>query len=270
MSGMAWFRMYGEMIDDPKIGSLTDSEFRTWVELLCCACKYSNGGDTGLTSQQLTWSLRRNIDSTLQRLFDENLIAESDKKTIVIKNWEKRQFKSDSSKKRVDKCRKNKKKKVCNGDVTLQKRYSNALDTDTDTDTDTDKNKKNKQKKGALFRSDEQKENVFEIFNFWASTLNHEKAKLDSKRAKKIIAALELDFSVEDLKLVPLGCKRSAYHMGTNDENKVHDGILCIYRDAEQIEKFINLAKSPGVTKQQNYSKSHLPQPTHRIDYERT
>src|SRR5690606_38792020 len=61
-------------------------------------------------------------------------------------NWEKRQFKSDSSAERVARDRA-KKKTPSNGDVTLQKRRSNALDTDTDTDTD---NKKTNKKENAL------------------------------------------------------------------------------------------------------------------------
>jgi len=42
--GMPWFRMYHEMIDDPKIGTLDNDEFRLWVEILCLACKSGNGG----------------------------------------------------------------------------------------------------------------------------------------------------------------------------------------------------------------------------------
>jgi hypothetical protein len=48
-------------------------------------------------------------------------------------NWDKRQFKSDSSAPRVAKHRANK-KAASNADVTLPQRQSNALDTDTDTD----------------------------------------------------------------------------------------------------------------------------------------
>lgn len=48
-----------------------------------------------------------------------------------LMNWEKRQFKSDSSAARVSKHRE-RKKAQSNGDVTLQKRRCNALDTDTD------------------------------------------------------------------------------------------------------------------------------------------
>jgi hypothetical protein len=58
-------------------------------------------------------------------------------KSFNLLNWEKRQFASDSSNTRVAKHRalqKEKQESQSNGDVTLQKRQSNALDTDTDTD----------------------------------------------------------------------------------------------------------------------------------------
>jgi hypothetical protein len=36
------------------------------------------------------------------------------------------------------------------------------------------------------------------------------------------------------------GCKASAWHMGENDRHKKFDSLGLIFRDAEQIEKFIS------------------------------
>src|SRR5690606_38509119 len=54
---------------------------------------------------------------------------------LNLLNWDKRQFKSDSSAERVAKHRAEKKAKG-SSDVTLQVTQANALDTDTDTDTE--------------------------------------------------------------------------------------------------------------------------------------
>jgi len=146
MSGMPWFRMYSEMVDDPKVGKLPDAEFRLWVELLCLACSCGENGDTGMTVDDLNWKLRRNVSETLLKLEYNKLIIThetNERKTIGIKNWEKRQFPSDKSTGRVRKYRENKQIINVSRNVTetLQKRNCNGVDTDTDTDTDTDINK---------------------------------------------------------------------------------------------------------------------------------
>jgi len=134
--GMMWFRMYHEMIEDPKIGTLTDAQFRLWVELLCLACCEGNCGDTGMNEEELNWKLRRNVSETLHVLFQRNLIEHAEykkgHKTIKIKNWEKRQYTSDNSTDRVRKYREKQKKKEGNVSETLQKQECNVIDTDTD------------------------------------------------------------------------------------------------------------------------------------------
>jgi len=107
--GMPWFRMYGSMIDDPKIGTLTDGQFRLWVEILCLACQAGNHGDTNLSVSEVEWKLRRNVSETLQKLLQVGIVTLqkrfNGKETIVVSKWEKRQFQSDSSTERVKKYR---------------------------------------------------------------------------------------------------------------------------------------------------------------------
>jgi len=107
--GMPWFRMYHEMIDDPKIGILDNDEFRLWVEILCLACKSGNGGNTNLTVTETAWKLRRNVDVTLKKLLSNGLVTfqkRSDgEKTIFVPKWKTRQYQSDSSTERVRKHR---------------------------------------------------------------------------------------------------------------------------------------------------------------------
>jgi hypothetical protein len=62
-------------------------------------------------------------------------MLENDLGCYHVANWSRRQFKSDSPNERVKRYR----ERQTDNDVTLQKRYSNVLESDTDTDTDTDK-----------------------------------------------------------------------------------------------------------------------------------
>lgn len=139
MAGMPWFRLYAEMIDDPKIGRLNDAQFRLWIEILCLACK-GEDGNTLQTIDDINWSLRRNVTETLHDLLHETLVKLDDKKRVYVANWEKRQFISDNSTERVRKYRENKKKTKRNVTETLQKRKCNAVEQNR-TDTDTDKNR---------------------------------------------------------------------------------------------------------------------------------
>lgn len=121
---MEWFRMYSDMPNDPKVGTLTDEEFRTWVELLCLAGKEGNCGSTGVTKEQAIWVLRRNILCNVSSLFQRGLIHyENGTEKIVISKWTKRQMPSDNSTARV---RKHRKKKKGNVSETLQERGCNA------------------------------------------------------------------------------------------------------------------------------------------------
>jgi len=126
---MDWFRMYKDMPSDPKVGTLTDAQFRTWVELLCVACKEEDHGNTKLTDADINWALRRNVSETLQELLHRKLIAKNTQGEYFIVKWDKCQYKSDSSTKRVQKFR-NKNNNITKRNVseTLQERYCNGLE----------------------------------------------------------------------------------------------------------------------------------------------
>lgn len=110
---MKWFRMYGEMTDDPKIGILNDAEFRTWVELLCLACREEKNGVTSATIQNANWLLRRDVTVTVNVLIERKLIHENRGSFITITKWDDRQKSSDTSRLRMRKLREKK-----SGDVT--------------------------------------------------------------------------------------------------------------------------------------------------------
>lgn len=127
---MDWCRLYGEMLDDPKVGTLDDAGFRTWVELLMVATKADAGGNTKLTADEssINWALRRNASVTLQVLLQRELVTLNAAGEIVITEWEKRQMKSDSSAERVAKHRANQRLSTTNVTGTLQERDGNGLE----------------------------------------------------------------------------------------------------------------------------------------------
>lgn len=85
------------------------------------------------------------------------------------------------------------------------------------------------------------------VFNHWKTVLNHPRAILDKKRKKVIEDRLRDGFTVEDLLQVPLGVKNSPWHMGDNPRNIVYDSITLIYRDADQVEKFMASSKKKPI-----------------------
>lgn len=81
-----------------------------------------------------------------------------------------------------------------------------------------------------------------QIFEHWQKTMNHPQAKLDDKRKRVIVKALELGFDVSQLKLAISGCKNTPFNMGKNDRNQVYDDITLVLRDAGHIERFMSNA----------------------------
>jgi DnaD/phage-associated family protein len=150
-NGLPWFRVYSELLDDKKIKRIVRSTninkatvIGTWICLLALASESGERGrltisedipyklddledETGLDHEMLMTILNQFIRMGM-------IVTGGVDQAYEITNWNRRQFKSDSSAERVREFR-NKQ------DETLQKRYSNALDTDTDTDTESDTDK---------------------------------------------------------------------------------------------------------------------------------
>lgn len=82
---------------------------------------------------------------------------------------------------------------------------------------------------------------VLKLFHLWREVYNHPRALLDPKRKKKIQAALKIGYSVAELEKAIRGYKFSKFHMGENDRNTPYDGLDVILRDAEHIDRGIQL-----------------------------
>lgn len=100
-----WFRMYSEVLNDPKVQKLPTDLFKIWVNTLCVAC--NNNGTLHETLEDVSFALRLPLHET-KNAFSElekvGLLVTCDE-TFQIHNWKKRQYKSDNSTIRVKKHR---------------------------------------------------------------------------------------------------------------------------------------------------------------------
>ena len=110
---MEWFRVYSEMLNDPKLDDFTDAQIGIWIKLLCLANLQTQRGYIEIKTIKksamyaLAALLRTRTDrlGTALRLFsDRNMTTydlEGKEGYVAITNWHKRQFKSDDVAKRV-------------------------------------------------------------------------------------------------------------------------------------------------------------------------
>lgn len=83
---------------------------------------------------------------------------------------------------------------------------------------------------------------VERIFDHWRSAMGHAKARLDDARRKRIRAAMKFGYSEADCIAAIDGCRSSPFHMGQNDRGTRYDALDLIFRNADQIDKFIAMA----------------------------
>lgn len=124
-----WFRVYEDMVDDPKVQRLPAPLFKTLVNLWCLAS--SHGGALPAVSD-IAFKLRVSeaaAAKAIRELIGAGLIDEFED-CYRPHNWNGRQFKSDSSTTRVQKHRNAKR----NADETL---HGTPPETETDTETET-------------------------------------------------------------------------------------------------------------------------------------
>ncbi len=91
-------------------------------------------------------------------------------------------------------------------------------------------------------------DDVRRVFEHWRTKLGHERAVLDDKRRRKIIAALKSHGLETALRAID-GCAASDFHMGRDERSggKRYDDLELILRNASKIESFAALApKAPA------------------------
>lgn len=126
---MRWFRLYDEVLNDPKVQKLSGETFKLWINVLCIASKH---GGVLPNLDDLAFQLRLPIlvcKTEIDTLKAAGLI-DGDKR-LKPHGWEKRQYKSDTSTERVKRFR---------------ERSSNVAVTVDETGPDTDTEQKQIQK----------------------------------------------------------------------------------------------------------------------------
>ena len=73
----------------------------------------------------------------------------------------------------------------------------------------------------------------------------HPRAKGDKKGRAKIADRLKDKFTVADLQQAIDGNHRSPWHCGQNPSGDHHNKVVTIFRDADQVNKFIEIAERP-------------------------
>src|SRR5687768_3126602 len=114
---MKWFRLYHDLVDDPKVQKLPGDTFKFWINLLCLASRSPERGLVHLNAGDLAFSLRMDDDTVsamLDDLVKRELLHQAED-TLEIHNWEGRQYDSDSS---ADRVRKHREQKKRDGNVT--------------------------------------------------------------------------------------------------------------------------------------------------------
>lgn len=117
-----WFRMYDEILDDPKVQKLAPGTFKMWVNVLAlcsrCGGRLPPVSDCAFAFRETEAS----VSSAFHALQEAGLLVTVDE-TFQPRNWRKRQYKSDTSTERVR---------------SFRKRSRNVTETAPDTETDTD------------------------------------------------------------------------------------------------------------------------------------
>lgn len=206
-----WFRLYDEMLDDPKAQRLPPQDFKIWINLLCLASR--NDGKLPCISD-IAFALRiseNDAVTMVERLHIAGLIDKRnggpDGFRYSPHGWERRQYKSDNSADRVKKHRE-KRNSECNVSCNVTE---TPPDTETDTETETDKRD---------MSSDDDRVSVKDIVEAWnelaeAKGLAKVVRVTDSRR-KQIQARIK-EYEPDDWSKALTAIYKSKFLCGEND-----------------------------------------------------
>lgn len=86
---------------------------------------------------------------------------------------------------------------------------------------------------------------IQQIFLFWQKTFEHRQAKLDKKRKSIIQKALKAGYTIAQLCEAITGCSLTPHNLGYNERGQRYDGLGVIFRDADNIDRFIHNCHNP-------------------------
>ena len=137
---MKWFRLYPDLLRDPRVQGLRPVMFKHWINLLCLANENTPRGILpDVRTMALALHLRADRCHNVVRTLTRRGLFDVTTEGLKPHNWDKFQYKSDTSTERV-------------------KRFRNVTvtppDTDTDTDTETEGGVSNDQRSTAPRRTE--------------------------------------------------------------------------------------------------------------------
>lgn len=206
-----WFRLYDEMLDDPKAQRLPPQDFKIWINLLCLASR--NDGKLPCISD-IAFALRiseNDAVTMVERLHIAGLIDKRnggpDGFRYFPHGWEKRQYKSDNSADRVKKHRE-KRNSECNVSCNVTE---TPPDTETDTDTEADKKDMSSDDDGVSVKD------IVEAWNELAEAKGLAKVvRVTDSRRKQIQARIK-EYEPDDWSKALTAIYKSKFLCGEND-----------------------------------------------------
>lgn len=81
---------------------------------------------------------------------------------------------------------------------------------------------------------------VLEVFEYWKDRMGKKRAILDKNRHRDLAWGIAL-YNAEQCKQAIDGCATSEWHMGKNRNKTAYNDITLIFRDAEHVERFLDL-----------------------------
>ena len=202
-----WFRLYSEVLDDPKVQKLDPASFKHWINLLCLA---SRSDGVLPPADDIAFALRIDaiaLGSLLDRLLIAGLIdvvkGGPHGSRIAIHGWRKRQYKSDSSSERVKRFR---------------QRSQPVSETPPESETESEsENPPDPPAGGAARGRDLKPEHVVGIWNELAARHGLPPiARLTAGRKRKLRARLA-EHSAEEFKAAIQALDRSPFLHGRNE-----------------------------------------------------
>lgn len=304
---MQWGRLYAEIVDDYKVQQLNDKQFRFWINCLaltianngvlppleevsfklrisCNKCAYcvtsqSRHSDVTTLSQERHNAVTCDKCVTLiNQLLAYGLLVEDP--ILRPHNWDKRQFRNDTSAERTKAYRERLKQKElilkaskCDvtSDVTVTPSEYRVQSTYIKTPLppfskgetknieiekivprgvgEGDQNPIKKMTRAETLRSVTEEEGgaIQQIFDHWKKLAGHPTCHLESKRTLAILNGLRLGYTVEQCLDAVDGCFKTPHNMGDNKQGANFDRLGIIFRDADHIENFIRNKKNPPV-----------------------
>lgn len=141
MAGNYWIKLYDEILDDPKMGTLPDRLYRRVIELFLIAGRSNKGGEIP-NAQSIAWLLRQplaEIQQDLEHIAAVGIIQQTETGWLVTKFAERQSPIPDVERKRHQRARDKREEYYGHEDVTqMSQNVRQITDTDTDTDTDTE------------------------------------------------------------------------------------------------------------------------------------